>query len=143
MRRRCTSIRVLTATIQSLVLLNLLETAVTHAERLGRLKVVREMISRMYFSFAGSSSCDVAFTTATSSSGAMALETLAIEMLVWSFTAPKAFRIVLPAIGYRIDGEMAPGTGRRLDRQKYLVEKGEDQWGSEIKTVKGEDGILI
>ena len=56
------------------------------------------MISLMYFSSVGSSSWIVALTTKTSRSGAMLPAILAMLMLVWSFTAPIAFRIVLGAI---------------------------------------------
>jgi hypothetical protein len=56
------------------------------------------MISLMHFSSVGSSSWVVALTTKTSRSGAMLPAILAMLMLVWSFTAPIAFRIVLGAI---------------------------------------------
>lgn len=48
----------------------------------------------MYFSVDWSSSWLVALTIATSRSGAMLLATLAMLMLVWSFTTPIALRML-------------------------------------------------
>lgn len=57
------------------------------------------MISRMYFSSAGSSSCRVALTIATSRSvSVLVLATLASPMVVRSLTAPKACLSLLGAI---------------------------------------------
>lgn len=62
---------------------------------------VRERISLMWRSSAGSASWLVAFTTSTSISGAELVDdTFAMLMLVWSFIAPSA--LLIPDIVYRI-----------------------------------------